>query len=744
MLDPRSRWAGRAAFLAGLALWLGLSRRLLPYGFHDLRYLFALRDGYWSPAELVHPAFVPLLAGLRAGLGVFGYRGDMLFPLELTNIAAAALSLTALYGLGEALGAGPAASALSVLMLTFSRGFWEGALRPDPYSLAAATTIAALVFLLSERPRDRRLRLAMAGAAAGAAVGFHAAALALIPACVWTIRRDGEEKQGTRDSFLFLGAAAAVAGAAYAAFVLHYGISLGDLRRMGAWDLFRRIEQRPFSSIYTSRDPLKQARDFVHALLQNGAGPSLILGAAAAVLTPWLKRGAKSLDAAQGRALRLAGASSVLFALFFLINNSNNGFIDACLLPLPIVLMFLAHRRKALGLLFVPAALAVCVAGARRPPAFGPQGDPLYREALFLSESLRRGDVLVVPGKVFPEATFLRDLDVLEAGDGGEEALKRLEPALRQGRRALFASGAPDDIPPAGGEPSGAQKFEQVFWFPDATPAEARKRAADVRRALESRFAMDCDISSPQGWGYCRLGLKEGDSRVRRAPEYAPPPEVGRARIEASAEALDAVLPDRAARTEARVLLTRLADVPADPYFQKRLAALLARGGGSDSARDAAREARLVRDLDRAQKALGEAWLGPDVVRLATREKRAEASVERGLALARERRLSDAEAAFREALGFDEENLDAGMSLGAVLSATGRNEEAIVCYDKLLTLRPLSRDFEADTLAARANSLAALGRTAQVRRDRERALRVASPDWPSRGELRAALSRPRD
>ncbi len=113
----------------------------------------------------------------------------------------------------------------------------------------------------------------------------------------------------------------------------------------------------------------------------------------------------------------------------------------------------------------------------------------------------------------------------------------------------------------------------------------------------------------------------------------------------------------------------------------------------------------------------------------------AAALVEEGIVHFRAGRRAQAERSFRRAIHGDRSSISAWMSLGTVLGASGRHNAALSCYDRILRLNPGPSDMRADTLAARANALAALGRAELARRDRRQALRVASPSWPWRQAL---------
>lgn len=129
----------------------------------------------------------------------------------------------------------------------------------------------------------------------------------------------------------------------------------------------------------------------------------------------------------------------------------------------------------------------------------------------------------------------------------------------------------------------------------------------------------------------------------------------------------------------------------------------------------------------------------PSVVRVGWLRRQAELSVIRGISFYNAGRRREAEESFRKAIRYDWKNVSAWLSLGAVLSASGRDMEAISCYDRMLTFKPDRPNLAADVLAARANAHQSLGRAAEARRDRVAALRAASPSWRWREDVQHAV-----
>jgi hypothetical protein len=684
---------------------------------------------------LVHPLFVPLLAGYRSVLGLFGYSGLMLVPLERLNLAAAALALAGLFWLAEHLEAGSLAAAASVLLLGFCPGFWEGTLRPDPYALAAACSMLALIFLIGDIPADDRQRHVLAGAAAGLAMDFHAAAMSLIAvAALEAWMRAGWTRRGARLLAGFLGGLAFSLAAGYAIYAAYYRAIPGYYHLESFPVFFSKLEQMPLTSIYTSRDPSKQVWDFLHTMGHQGSVGLLALAAAALGLGVISRRLRLEASSAQSRAIPLAVVSILTYSLFFLINNTQNGFIYGALLATPILICAAAAQSWLARAAFTAAACWVLGVNVLTGIPNGPQGDPLFRETMFLDSLLRPGDVLLMPGAPFPEVLYPRHLNLLMTGGsadaqatvvpscGPEELRLRLADILKQGRRVYFVPGDLASLQPGEWPDISTQKRRQAFWVRDPGSPETVRRIDSMRKDLAARFDMDCRIASPQGWQYCRLRLKPGGRGGRAA---AAGPALSRLELDGISRLLAARSLDPHSRTRAHYLMDWLVENPQDAYALSDLASLLLRHEDYSSMEASGRllSEPAMRRLIEALKNLSSAG------------DKAKALVDQGVSSFQSGRKGEAERVFRQAVELDPASIPAWMSLGAVLAVSGRSSQAVPCYDKILALDPPERDVRADALAARANALAALGQGARARRDRQEALRIASPSWPSRKEI---------
>ncbi|MBI5622565.1 MAG: tetratricopeptide repeat protein [Elusimicrobia bacterium] len=516
---------GRSLLAAGLAFWVWRSLEFIPYCFQDPRYVIALEWGFWQNAEWVHPLFVPLLEVYRFALGLFGFSGRMFVPVELLNLAVGGLTLAGLYLAAERKGAEPISAAAAVLLLGFSYGFWSGTLRADPYALAAAFSGLGLWLLMDPAWTEGRWKPLRAGLAAGVAIGFHTAAIALIPAAVAAGWRGQDKRKAVSGFAWFLAGACAVVLAGYMVFVVYRGITLDYFARVGPFQMLENVQQVPDSSIYTSRDPGKQVRDLLENLDHSGAVPMTCL-AIAGLFLGLLSLGSASRAAGSGRVVGLGLANAVFYTLFFLINNTKNGFVYAGFLSLPFLLAGLSGPCAWAGrLLLAPAVLASAWVFAQRGLPIGPDADHISVEARFLQEALRPGDAVILPGCSQWPMFYDRRLNFLSMGGSSEaqaciapvaspETLApRVEAMLRSGHRVLFLSGGR-----LSGEEEGTRLASHIFWVGDPSPAQRNAVISGIKARLEGTFTLEPGPRSPQSWEYSLVRLKKG----RHAKGWAP------------------------------------------------------------------------------------------------------------------------------------------------------------------------------------------------------------------------------
>ena len=749
---PRSpdRGAGAALFfLCGLAVWTVQSVRMLPYNVSDLAYFFALDRGLAATQEWVHPLFVPFLAAFRALLGALGFSGRLLMPLELLDCGLAALTLCGWYAFCAYWSRDRLASALAVLAAAFSQGFWEGSLRPTPYALTTFCFSASLLLLAGPWPRAAAWRFLLAGGIGGLAAGFHAAAIALLvpaAAAAWLTPRS-EAPQPRRAALLTLAGFLSALALSYAVFAARYGIGADYLSRHPFRELFHGVEQLPQSSLYTSGSVPAQLRDFAHTLAVQGY-PFLWLalaGAGAALLLRAARPAPPGAPALPGsaRALLVTGAGSAALALFFLLNNTKNGLVYASLLPLCFPLAFAASRDAWLRRLFVLAAGLTLLLPVRSELTLSRDRDPVMVETQFLARALGPADLLVLPARPVPELLYLRRFNVLEEASPAaavpqgpnprlapDELRRRVDAALGRGRRVLlFLGGAPAAACP---DPLLAQ----------AAP-EPGADGARLARSLAKTFDLSRGLRSSQGCRYALLRRRRSGRLLpaERAPAVPDPAPLR--------EALRLGRADPWVRERFDYLLDWVTQAPEDDFARQDLAELTLTHGPFNAARQERLRRRLAaatqaERLARQACAASGAALEPACVQprrpdalsaLVDLELRSKRLSDEGVSLFQAGSIRDAEARFREALALGPDNLSAQLSLGAILARAGRPQEALACYDRAAASGLASGDDAAGLLAARADAQEALGRRDLARRDRQAALRSASPSWPWRADV---------
>jgi tetratricopeptide (TPR) repeat protein len=703
-----NRLIGRLAFLGGFGAWAWRAVGLLPGHLHKFNYLDSVDQGLRGTSEWVHPLFVPLLGAGKAFLGLFGYSGSMLAPLAAINLAAGGVTLAVLFLLAERLSRDSFLSAASVLALAFSPSFLTGTLGMNPYALAAACSTAALALLAGPPPADERRRYALAGAAAGLAVGLHTAAIALAPvAALAAWRAAGPPSERAPRLKVFLKTLAAVVLSGYAVFMAYHGIVPASFRSSELIETLRGIEQMRGSSIFTSRDIGKQLWDF-WSTLRDGPSFLLILAVLAALRgAASLRRGAPRLEPGQGRGAALSLACTVSYALFFIINSSNNGFNYVVLLPVPLLLAVLACGAPFLRALLVLGLLgAVTFYWDRVPSSFS----EVRSEARFLDALMRPGDVLVLPGRPVPDLLYLRDFPILQAGGSPcpecsvvpvvpLEALPRmLLGILGRGRRVFFQAGDIDARFPDGQEGIDfAVRRRRLFAVDGAGPAEQAQWVRAVRRRLEETFSMDCGHRSAQGWEYCRLRPRAG-ARPGPGPAAAPSP-LSWEDMKVLGDALLSVRSGPFARRKTSYLLGWLERFPGDAFLQDEFGRLAAvHAGEMRSFRDRGRALHVLRLLSRIRP--GDAGILIDRAELLSEAgRRREALEEWGRAetsAAAEpdlQRLAESYRRFNETARYlrvlevlsREGPEDAGLQLkrAELLSAEGKRQEALAALARV-------------------------------------------------------------
>jgi hypothetical protein len=589
----RSPAIGDLLFAAFVITFGALSLRLIPYDFTDLCYLFSLEQGRWVTQEWVHPIWVPSLALLAKVLAVFGYRGRMLVPVELFNIALMSIALAVLYRLARTFPGAAVAGAVAIAVAGFTPGFWSAAVRPTPYAAAVLCQAVALSLLITDRPTPPR-RYAAAGCFSGLAMGFHASAMALgvvgVACAMWGPDAPEARPRRWRRIAAFATGMAGAAAACWLAFMLYYRIGLDYFRNQDFAALFAGIEQTPRTSLYTNQSIAEQWATFVDTFtFQLGVplGRAAIILAAALLLR--LVRRAPQSD----RERRLSLATLANFAAvsaFFVINGTRNGFIFAALTLVP-AWVAVSIRDSWIA---VAALAAVMLPGTAAHVQYvlandqhGPN-DPLLREVQFLQHTLAARDIVLTPGSPFPELFYLSHLNVLEVAaeepthPGTDSPVVRPTSVLRDrigwwlahGSRVFYAVGdrATDFV----GDVSGAEKGRQIFWRPE-TAASQRGAALDAMRAALEGIGLSFgdEITSPNGERYALVQV--ADAGTNGAPpehkDALTPRELHALFQRAAAGGAASPLPVRA-----QFLVDYEAAVPGDPWLACDVMRLVCQG----------------------------------------------------------------------------------------------------------------------------------------------------------------------
>jgi hypothetical protein len=522
VLRPPRNTLADVLFVLFLVVYAVISVSAIPYDFTDLCYLFSLEQGRWVPQEWVHPIYVPVLDVYRQVIGVFGYHGPMLVPIELLNVVAAVAAFALLYREARRFPGASLAAVLTISIAALCPGFWWAAVRPTPYALALLTQVVSLLLLVSAHP-GRSYRYALAGAFAGLTTGLHASAMALAPVAVLYVLLEPGPARPRRVTLMrilaFGGSMLAVVIACWGMFIVYRSIGVRFLRNQDFASLFASVEQVPGTSIYSSHSAAAQVTSFV-GTISNQSRALLgwpILFFALALLRRWYS--GPPLLPLERRWLIAAGANFTGIAGFFVINNTHNGFIFASLTLLPVV-SALALRYSPV-LLALLAVLTVPDVGRSVVTSYR-QGDrdPLLAEVRFLHGWLGRRDVLLTPGSPFAEMLYLAHLNLFEVSldkpthpspevpvlHPGAELQARVAWWRAHGGRVFYALGDEstrftDDVP-------GAEKRVQIFWRPEAEAPARAQQLAEVRAELEgSGLVLRDAATSPGGQRYAEIDL---------------------------------------------------------------------------------------------------------------------------------------------------------------------------------------------------------------------------------------------
>jgi hypothetical protein len=590
----RSFQPGDVLFAAFLIVYAAVSISLIPFDFTDLCYLFSLEQHRWVTQEWVHPIYVPALRVFAETLGLFGYHGHMLVPVELLNVASSTTAVVLLYSLARRFPGSSLAAAVTLAAAALSIGFWSATLRSTPYALALLCQTLSLTQLISERPVAPR-RYALAGIFAGLAMGLHASAMALGVVGVLCALFEPDPARTRLNTFnritAFGGAMLATALIDWTVFLVYNRLGSDYFRNQDFHSTFLGIEQVPSTSIYTSGSAMAQLSAFAASVrYQGGEVGWLVLVFALPIVARrlWTRT---TLSPAEYRLAVAGGANFAAIAGFFLINNTHNGFIFASLTLVP-VLLAVGLRGSYLGL----AALVILAVPGMRDNAHrmlqaGTAGanDPQLAEVNFLEQTLSPRDVLLTPGSPFPEMLYLSHLNSLEVSldkpthPGTEVPLlhpgavlqARVAWWLTHGSRVFYAFG--DDSTDFTGDVGGAEKEHQIFWRPETAAHERAPALRKIRAALEaSGLRLSDAVVSPRGERYAEIELNEASGVVAATAPAAPPIDARELyALFAKGDSLsdEPMLPRRA-----QFLVDLAAVLPDDPWLSCDIMALVCNG----------------------------------------------------------------------------------------------------------------------------------------------------------------------
>jgi hypothetical protein len=582
--DTRPRLEpGDVLFPLFLAAYATLSISLIPFDFTDLCYLFSLEHGNWVTQEWVHPIYVPALRLLRIGLGVFGFHGHMLVPVEVLNVAASTTAFALLYSLARRVPHCSLAAAVALGATALCTGFWLATLRSTPYALALLCQTIALMLLISDRPVRPR-RYALAGVLAGLAMGLHASAMALAGVgvlCALFEPDPARTRLATRNRILAFGSALlAVALFDWTVFLAYNHIGLDYFHRQDFGSAWAGIEQVPGRSVYTNDSLATQLADFVESM-RSQVGALVLLAAVTVPLALVLRRWRGVVSTPFERRLAIAAAANFAgIAGFFVINGSHNGFIFASMTLVPVVLAE-SLRGSWIGL----AALLLLATPASRENIgrmvrAGAQGanDPQLVEVHFLGAALAPRDVLLTPGSPFPEMLYLAHLNIFEVSASastlpssevpvvhpGPTLCARIAWWLAHGARVFYARG--DDSTDFAGDLGGAEKEHQIFWRPETAARERAPALQQLRGALEAAgLDLRDRLISPRGERYAEIGLRAAPAAAGSSPPAQPPITAGDLDALVASSEMDTDDPQFPRR--AQFLAELEAALPGDPWL---------------------------------------------------------------------------------------------------------------------------------------------------------------------------------
>jgi len=418
-----------------------------PFEIHELWYLEVIEYGRTNILELVHPFYVTIMDVFQWILGIFGYNGPFLIPFFVLNVIAGTLTLLLLYHWSRKY-AGAIESSVSVIFFSALLIVWKAQVRPVPYAWGLLS-LGLMWFVLAEWSR-RPGKYLMAGVLAACSSGFHMAGVVLVFAGLAYIflERYQTDRGRTWINFLtFLVGYTLTLTIMYLILQISRGLSLWSslLYSPGLWATLKFLEQVPNTAFFDNT--LSSRISWLISRLwdtQTAFGVGLLF--VAAIMYPLTRRGKKAWT----NILFIAFINLLAYLVFFLLFNTNNGFICASILVVPVVWAVFMNRFRFKWLIYPVLITQIGFA------LFSLQSKPLLTDDFFtsmhaLNQELAPDGLLIVPGCVLFEPKYLGNFHIIgvtlnknepDCDDipmtDGEQLLQLVQQYLTQNKKVLY------------------------------------------------------------------------------------------------------------------------------------------------------------------------------------------------------------------------------------------------------------------------------------------------------------------